>query len=88
MPARISSLKSFCLVVSLLGTLVAQQAASPAPPACPPGNDPTELNLPDVKSCAPAPQQAELDLPLTTDPREIVRRSVEIDHRTLELARN
>lgn len=28
------------------------------------------------------------ELPATTDPREIVRRSVEIDHRTLELARN
>jgi len=27
-------------------------------------------------------------LPPTTDPREIVRRSIEIDHRTLELARN
>lgn len=28
------------------------------------------------------------DLPPTNDPREIVRRSVEIDHRTMELARN
>src|SRR5262252_7264278 len=28
------------------------------------------------------------DFPPTNDPKEIVRRSVEIDHRTLELARN
>ncbi|MGH9570712.1 MAG: hypothetical protein ACRD4F_13785, partial [Candidatus Angelobacter sp.] len=27
-------------------------------------------------------------LPITLDPKEIVRRSVETDHRTLELARN
>jgi hypothetical protein len=89
MPARISRLKLFCVTLSLLGTLMAQQAApSPTPPAGPPGSDSTELNLPDVKSCAPAPQKTELDLAPTTDPREIVRRSVEIDHRTLELARN
>jgi hypothetical protein len=36
----------------------------------------------------PAQQNAAADLPPTNDPREIVRRSVEIDHRTLELARN
>jgi hypothetical protein len=36
----------------------------------------------------PAQQNTAADLPPTNDPREIVRRSVEIDHRTLELARN
>ena len=35
-----------------------------------------------------APPAAAPDLPPTNDPREIVRRSVEIDHRTMELARN
>lgn len=35
----------------------------------------------------PAPATAP-DLPPTNDPREIVKRSVEIDHRTMELARN
>ena len=35
-----------------------------------------------------APQPATAGLPPTNDPREIVRRSVEIDHRTIELARN
>ncbi|HEY6248902.1 MAG TPA: hypothetical protein VI685_03015 [Candidatus Angelobacter sp.] len=35
-----------------------------------------------------APPPAATDLPATNDPREIVRRSVEIDHRTMELARN
>src|SRR5215831_12185628 len=34
------------------------------------------------------PSPAAPDLPPTNDPKEIVRRSVEIDHRTLELARN
>jgi hypothetical protein len=34
------------------------------------------------------PPQAAPDLPPTTDPTEIVRRSVEIDHRTMERARN
>lgn len=35
-----------------------------------------------------APPPATTNLPATNDPREIVRRSVEIDHRTAELARN
>lgn len=35
-----------------------------------------------------APPPATTNLPPTNDPREIVRRSVEIDHRTAELARN
>jgi len=37
---------------------------------------------------SPAQQDSAPDLPPTNDPREIVRRSVEIDHRTIELARN
>jgi hypothetical protein len=89
MPARISRLKSFCVTLLLLGTIAAQQAApSPSSTPCPPGTDPTELNLPEVRSCAPSPQKNDLGLPPTTDPREIVRRSVEIDHGTIELARN
>ena len=86
---RLSRLRSFALIPLLVGTLIAQQPAqSPSPTPCPPGSDPTELNLPDIKTCAPAPEKAGLGLPPTTDPREIVRRSVEIDHRTLELARS
>lgn len=89
MPARRPILKSFSVILLLLGTLVAQQPTpSPSPAACPPGTDPTEVNLPDLKTCAPAPEKAGLGLPPTTDPREIVRRSVEIDHRTVELARS
>jgi hypothetical protein len=41
-----------------------------------------------LASTAPAQQVPGPDLPPTTDPREIVRRSVEIDHKTIELARN
>jgi hypothetical protein len=36
----------------------------------------------------PAQQDLTPDLPPTNDPKEIVRRSVEIDHRTMERARN
>jgi hypothetical protein len=39
-------------------------------------------------SSSPGQQDAATSLPPTNDPREIVRRSVEIDHRTIELARN
>jgi hypothetical protein len=41
-----------------------------------------------LASALPAQQASTVDLPPTKDPKEIVRRSVEIDHRTLERARN
>lgn len=41
-----------------------------------------------LASTLAAQQDSPPDLPPTTDPREIVRRSIEIDHKTIELARN
>ena len=41
-----------------------------------------------LASFLPAQEPSPPDLPPTTDPKEIIRRSVEIDHRTMERARN
>jgi hypothetical protein len=92
MAAPISRVKFFCVILLLIATTAAQQPP-PSPTPCPPdsqsaGQD-SEESLPVLKSCVPSPEKAEAPaLPPTTDPKEIVRRSVEIDHRTLELARN
>lgn len=92
MAVQISRVKLFSVVLLLIATTAAQQP-SPAPTPCPPesqsaGQD-SEVALPELKSCVPSPKQSSLPaFPPTTDPKEIVRRSVEIDHRTLELARN
>lgn len=63
--------------VLLLAVATAQQQSVPIPSAEPSPN-------PSAENAAQAP----IALPPTDDPREIVRRSIEIDHRTLELARN
>lgn len=92
MAVQISRVKLFSVVLLLVATTAAQQP-SPAPTPCPPesqsANQDSEVALPELKSCVPSPKQSSLPaFPPTTDPKEIVRRSVEIDHRTLELARN
>jgi hypothetical protein len=74
------------VVVVLLGAasnLTGQQAAS-TPEALPPqsvASSPSAAHAPEAEPKAP-------ELPPTSDPKEIVRRSVEIDHRNLERARN
>lgn len=93
MAAGISRLKLLSIILLLIGTAAAQQPSTqpqtPCPPESQPGDQQPEPSLPELKSCAPSPKQTgSPSLPPTNDPREIVRRSVEIDHRTLELARN
>jgi hypothetical protein len=68
------------LILVALGVAAQQSASSPQPQSAP-------LSLPHVAPRDQSNQESEA-LPATTDPREIVRRSIEIDHRTLELARS
>lgn len=87
MAARISRVKLFFVILSLIATTAAQQA-SPSPTPCPPDSE-SEASLPQLNSCVPSPEKAAPPaLAPTTDPKEIVRRAIETDHRTLELARN
>lgn len=46
------------------------------------------IQPPSAAPAAPAPEAKALALPPTNDPKEIVRRSVEADHRAAELARS
>src|SRR5262245_52926853 len=67
----------FTLSFLILTAAVGQQAAAPAAPSTPqPG------------AAAGEQETKSPDLPPTNDPKEIVRRSVEADHRSWELARN
>lgn len=92
MAARISRVKLFFVILSLIATAAAQQpSASPTP--CPPdsqsASQESEASLPQLNSCVPSAEKAAPPaLAPTTDPKEIVRRAIEIDHRTLEMARN
>ena len=92
MAARLSSFKHLFVSLLLIASVTAQQpscpAQAPAAPA-PPTDQSSETSLPELKSCVPSPKANSAPaLQPTTDPKEIVRRAVEIDHRTLELARN
>jgi hypothetical protein len=78
-------------------SFIAAAAQQPSPSASQTPAQTQSGQLPAAKSEeSPAPQtipsnssnQQSEGLSPTTDPREIVRRSIEIDHRTLELARN
>src|SRR5882757_1786721 len=70
----------------LLGSLMAAQEARPSPQQAP-----ATQNSPAAAQALPAQgtpeNQAETQLLPTNDPKEIIRRSIEIDRRTLELAR-
>ncbi|MCU1333137.1 MAG: hypothetical protein JWM08_2129, partial [Candidatus Angelobacter sp.] len=61
-----------------------QRSSTPAPEASP-GPTPAGSTAPRQQSAA---EKAAAQFPPTSDPKEIVRRSMEIDRRTLELARN
>jgi hypothetical protein len=61
-----------------------QRSSTPAPEASP-SPTPAESAAPRQQSAA---EKAAAQFPPTSDPKEIVRRSMEIDRRTLELARN
>ena len=63
----------------LMAFAAAQQQPAPTASAQP---------SPDIPAQTGAEQAPVSTLPPTDDPREIVRRSIELDHRTLELARN
>lgn len=81
--------------------LAAQQPASPSPQATPspaavPSASPSASPLPRAEVqpagtgtvAAESANAAGPALPPTNDPKEIIRRAIDIDHRTLELARN
>ena len=71
----------------LAGTFVLLLAVAAAQPQSAPTASPQPL--PNLPGQSAGTEQAPVStLPPTDDPREIVRRSIEIDHRTLELARN
>jgi hypothetical protein len=70
----------FAALVSMSAVLAAQPTTSPTPTQGPPAQAAPETR--------PAAEAKSPDLPPTSDPKEIVRRSVEIDHRNLELVRN
>ena len=77
---EISRFKLAGAFVLLLAVATAQQQSTPTASPQP---------SPDVPAQSAGSEQAPgPTLPPTDDPREIVRRSIEIDHRTLELARN
>jgi hypothetical protein len=86
MPFRICTIQFLfaALTLALSAAAAAQQPPSPntQAPASSAQSAPAET-APTVQTAEQSPS-----LPATTDPREIVRRSIEIDHRTLELARN
>src|SRR5215469_12474950 len=69
-------LQSFCCFLVLVFTASAQSRANQ-----------TSETTPSTK-LAPSSEIKAPELPLTNDPREIVRRSVEADHRANELARS
>lgn len=75
----ISRLKLAGAFVVLIAVATAQQQSAPTAPPQP---------SPDVPAQSGAQRAPVSTLPPTDDPKEIVRRSIEIDHRTLELARN
>lgn len=75
----ISRLKLAGAFFLLLAVASAQQQSAPTGPA---------ESSPVVPAQSAAGQAPVSTLPPTDDPREIVRRSIEIDHRTLEMARN
>lgn len=67
--------------ISAVGiSVTAQQAGHPA---APPASSPQAVGAPPT-----VPEAQLAGLPPTTDPKEMVRRSVETDHRNFELARN
>lgn len=79
MSQEVSRLKLAGAFVLLLAVAAAQEQSAPAAPQQPSPNLPAQGD---------AAQPRISTLPPTDDPREIVRRSIEIDHRTLELARS
>ncbi len=66
-----------------------QQPTSSATPAAVPSALPTPTPAPAATPASQAGDSEKIaELPPTDDPKEIIRRSIEIDHRTLELARS
>src|SRR5476649_2714225 len=73
-------------------TAVSMPAAQSSPTPAPEASSPAAVQPPATQPSA-TPQQsaaesAAAQFPPTNDPTEIVRRSMDIDRRTLELARN
>src|SRR5262249_8451763 len=64
-----------------------QQQSPPAPLVSPTPAEAAALVQPVDASSQEAGESEAVKLPLTSDPREIVRRSVEVDHHNFERAR-
>jgi hypothetical protein len=69
----------------LLGSLMAAQEARPSPQQAPATQSSPAAG--QASSAQGTPENQAAQLPPTNDPKEIIRRSIEIDRRTLELAR-
>jgi hypothetical protein len=82
----------FCAMARAQQEPPAPAVASPITSASPAQSSPTPPKVVPAQA-SPTPHEADREngtsrLPPTNDPKEIVRRSMEIDRRTLELARN
>ena len=90
MKKRLAKIGCVAVVAASCATAHALQeapAAGASAPAAQSSPTPAAAQAPPVRLETAAEAQV-AQLPPTTDPKEIVRRSIEIDRRTLELARN
>jgi len=88
MTARTADASRLVVAILLVALAMPILAQDREPSSSQPGESHTSTQSAPTPASAQSPPVATPELPPTTDPREIVRRSVEIDHRTLEMARN
>jgi len=88
MTARTADASRLVVAILLVALAMPILAQDREPSSSQPGESHTSTQSAPTLASAQSPPVATPELPPTTDPREIVRRSVEIDHRTLEMARN
>jgi hypothetical protein len=80
-----NKLPGWCLGLLVLSAVLFAQETVPAPPQ---QTAPAIQQPSAVQQSAPAGEANTPQFPPTSDPKEIVRRSVEVDHRALEMARS
>ena len=88
MTARTADASRLVVAILLVALAMPILAQDREPSSSQPGESHTSTQSAPTPASAQSPPVATPELAPTTDPREIVRRSVEIDHRTLEMARN
>src|SRR5689334_22591348 len=77
----------FSLVLAL-SVMVLTVLAQETPQKTAPAVQQPVIQQSAIQQSAPAEETAAPQFPPTNDPKEIVRRSVEVDHRAMEMARN